>query len=228
MPVRMSPPLRYPTLVFDLDGTLVDSYEALNDAMNRTLADEGLPPLSPGEVKRYVGEGIERLLERAMKRAPASPVALARFEKYYGEVCCDGSALLDGVGTTLERLRELGVTMVVCTNKPTGFSLRIVEHLGIAKMFDGVAGPDAAGARKPDARHVRFALGLARERNGGALFVGDMPIDVLAARAAGIDVAVLPTGSSSVDELRSAQPDYFLHRFEEIVGVVRGVGVASR
>jgi phosphoglycolate phosphatase len=213
--------LRYPYVVFDLDGTLVDSYAALTDAINYTLDAAGTEALSEGELRRYVGEGVQKLLERAFRGAPVPPDAQSNFEARYDAVCGEQSTLLAGVEATLAALHESGVAMSVCTNKPTSFSAKILEHLGVARFFAAVVGPDLAGARKPDARHLMFAIDSMKGSAAKALLVGDMPIDVAAARNAGIDVAVIATGSSSIEELRAARPDFFLGAFAEILSVVR-------
>lgn len=217
----MTSNLRYPFVVFDLDGTLVDSYAALTDAINFMLDAAGAKSLSEGELKRYVGDGVQKLLERAFRGAPVPPDAHSNFEARYDEVCCAQSHLFDHVAATLAALHASDVAMAVCTNKPTSFSVKILEHLRIARYFDAIVGPDLAGARKPDARHLIYTLETMDGRAGEALLVGDMPIDVAAARNAGIDVAVIATGSSSREELSASRPDYFLDDFTQLLSVVR-------
>ena len=217
----MSSSLRYRAVIFDLDGTLVDSYEALEEAVNHSLRTHDHPELGPGRIREFVGEGVERLMQRAFARKDVPASAYDAFEVRYDEVCCERSRILDEVVSTLAALSELRLVMGVCTNKPTSFSRKILEFLQLAAHFRAIVGPDAAGARKPDARHVRATLEAMGVRGGETLFVGDMPIDILAARAGGIDVAVIATGSSSREELRAAVPDHFLERFSELVRIVR-------
>src|SRR5260370_3222399 len=100
----------------------------------------------------------------------------------------------------------LGVMMAVCTTEPTWFSPKILEFLDLAPYFRAIVGPDLAGARKPDALHVLCTLESTGCRPAEALFVGDMPIAVHAARNSGVDVAVVPTGSSPTLQLRAPQP----------------------
>jgi phosphoglycolate phosphatase len=125
------------------------------------------------------------------------------------------------VESTLEQLGRLGVHMAVCTNTPTGFSRKILDFLKLSPHFRAIVGPDVAGARKPDARHVLRTLEEAGCVADDALFVGDMPIDVAAARNSGIAVAVVTTGSSTYAQLVDAHPDHVLSRFSDLVGVVR-------
>jgi phosphoglycolate phosphatase len=212
-------------VVFDLDGTLIDSYQALTLALNRA-GEPYLPkPLEVSEVRLLVGEGVERLLQKTFSITQVPDSLISSFEQEYERVCCDESRLLDDVQQTLDDLAALDVVMGVCTNKPTNFSRQIIEHLGLAAHLPVVVGPDRAGARKPDPAHV---LRTIAEMNGNvsqSLFVGDMPIDVDAARNANIPVATIATGSASIEELRARQPDYMLDRLSDLVAIVSGAVV---
>jgi phosphoglycolate phosphatase len=212
--------LRYRAVLFDLDGTLVDSYAALADAVNYARRKHGRDELTEQQIRSFVGEGLEKLLQRAFESTEVPHDVVDAFERRYDEICCTGSRVLDDVHDTLARLHALGLAMAVCTNKPTPFSQKILEYLRLAPFFQAIVGPDLAGARKPAAQHVLHALDATHCAKKDALFVGDMPIDVRAARNSGIDVAVVTTGSSTIEELRAAQPDHFLDRFSDLIGVV--------
>lgn len=214
--------MRFRCVVFDLDGTLVDSYQALRIAVNRTLAHESRPPLTSADVKRLVGEGVEVLLERCFDGEAATSERMDRFHSAYDEVCEAESVLLHDVELTLQTLGKMNVTMAVCTNKPTHFSEKILLHLGLQPMFDAIVGPDVAGARKPDPRHLSYTIERSGAEAKDVLFVGDMPVDVSAARACGVPVAVVATGSSTREELLACDPDFFLDRFDELPDLVRG------
>lgn len=214
--------MRYDTLILDLDGTLVDSYDALATAINHARVELGFAPLETETIKGYVGDGLEMLLQRVFAPSAVPADAKGLFEERYDEVCCSESRALDGVVETLRELHELGVRMAVCTNKPTSFSVKIVEHLGIDRYLDAVVGPDLAGARKPDVRHVEATLAAIGASKESALFVGDMLIDVEAARNAGIPSAVVPTGATGVDVLRRSQARHVLARFCDLVDVAAG------
>lgn len=217
----MTSPLRYRAVLFDLDGTLVDSYTALAEAVNHARRTHGLHELSSARIREFVGDGIERLLQRAFERTDVPHSVLTAFESRYDEVCCSESKVLAEVEATLEQLSELGVEMAVCTNKPTVFSKKILDFLGLSRHLRSIVGPDLAGARKPDAKHLLYTLDTVRCAPDDALFVGDMPVDVRAARNSGIDVAVVTTGSSTRDQLVAAEPDHFLERFADLVKLVR-------
>jgi phosphoglycolate phosphatase len=212
--------LHYRAVLFDLDGTLVDSYAALAEAVNHARRAHGLQELSAARIRDFVGDGLEKMLQRAFDRDDVPQSARVAFEEHYDEICCAKSKVLDDVAETLRELHSRGVAMAVCTNKPTSFSRKILDFLGLAPFFRAIVGPDLAGARKPDAQHVLHTLQATDCVVSEALFVGDMPIDVHAARNSGMDVAVVPTGSSSPEALRAAAPDHYLQRFSDLLAVV--------
>jgi phosphoglycolate phosphatase len=212
--------LRYRAVLFDLDGTLVDSYSALAEAVNYARGAHGLGPLPDEQIKGFVGDGLEKLLQRAFEITDVPDGVRQTFESRYDEICCEQSRVLDDVAATLQQLASLGVTMAVCTNKPTSFSKKILDFLELSPHFRAIVGPDLAGARKPEAEHVLRTLHAAGCTVHGALFVGDMPIDVQAARNSGIDVAVVATGSSTYEQLVDAHPDHVLARFSDLLHLV--------
>lgn len=213
--------LRYRAVLFDLDGTLVDSYAALAEAVNFARREHGLQDLGEERIRSFVGDGLEKLLQRAFDSDDVPSTVQTAFESRYDEICCSESRILTDVESTLDELSELGVPMAVCTNKPTNFSVKILDGLGLAKHFRAIVGPDLAGARKPDAQHLLKTLDATGCPAREALFVGDMPIDVQAARNSGIDVAVVSTGSSTPDQLRAARADHYLNRFSDLVRILR-------
>jgi phosphoglycolate phosphatase len=213
--------LRYRAVLFDLDGTLVDSYAALSEAVNFARREHGLGELEEGRVRDFVGDGLDTLLQRAFEQRHVPKSVREAFESRYDEICCRESRVLEDVEPTLEELSTLGVVMAVCTNKPTFFSKKILDYLNLSRHFRAIVGPDLAGARKPAAQHVLRTMEEAGCLAAGTLFVGDMTIDVEAARNGGIDVAVVSTGSSSYEQLVTARPDHILARFSELVDVVR-------
>src|SRR5687767_9825123 len=191
----MTAGLRYRAVLFDLDGTLVDSYAALTEAVNHARRSEGLDELNAERIRGLVGDGVEKLLQRAFERTEIERHTVHAFESRYDEVCCEGSRVLADVEATLEQLSARGVEMAVCTKKLTFFSKTLLDLLELSRYFRAIVGPDLAGARKPEARHLLVTLESTRCAPDETLFVGDMPIDVRAARNSGVDVAVVATGS---------------------------------
>src|ERR1043165_1229250 len=212
--------LPYRAGILALDGTLVDSYAALTEAVNYARRRHGLHELSAARIREFVGDGLDKLLQRAFDREKVPLSVSDAFESRYDEICCAESKVLADVEATLARLAAAGVAMAVCTNKPTSFSKKILDFLQLAPYFRAIVGPDLAGARKPEARPVLHTLAATSCAPDEALFVGDMPIDVHAARNSGIDVAVVATGSSSSETLRAAAPDHYLERFSDLLKIV--------
>src|SRR2546423_14174474 len=212
--------LRYRAVIFDLDGTLVDSYAALTEAVNYARRKHGLHELSAVRIREFVGDGLDKLLQRAFDNERVPRSVRDAFETRYDEICCAESKVLADVEATLEELSSLGVAMAVCTNKPSNFSRKILEFLRLAPFFRAIVRPHIARARKPEAQHVLHALHSTECAPHDALFVGDMPIDVHAARNSGVAVAVVPTGSSTSEQLKASNPDHYLDRFSDLVKIV--------
>ncbi|MCC7283399.1 MAG: HAD-IA family hydrolase [Acetobacteraceae bacterium] len=179
-----------PTIVFDLDGTLIDSASDLAAALNRTLGVLGLLPLPVAEVAAMVGDGARVLLARAFAAHGRAPTpdqldeATAAYLRDYQANLAVATVLYPGVAETLAAMRRAGSRMAVCTNKPEAAARAILRQLGVADAFVAVGGGDSFPVRKPDPAHLSAtmqAAGMTR-----AVMVGDHANDVLAARGCGI------------------------------------------
>jgi phosphoglycolate phosphatase len=202
-------------ILFDLDGTLVDSYDAIAESLNLARTAFGLPPFTRNEVLRMVGHGLESLMESAL--GPDRVTAGVKiFRDRYRQVSLSGTRLLSGVEATLPVLRERGYLLAVITNKPAYFSRRILQHLGVGEFFPVLYGPDLAPA-KPDPEMVFRTLSDLGCTPDEAVLVGDMRVDRDTARNAGIAFFALATGSESREELAAAGPDRLLERFEDLL-----------
>lgn len=190
-------PYPYPLVVFDLDGTLVDSAGDIAEALNRTLQDWQLPRVAETTVLGWIGDGVRRLVEQAFTAA-GSDIDLDKvmpgFMVHYSECLLRSPRLYDGVAEALLELRTRGVPLAICTNKPVAMVAPLLAHLGIADAFSQVLGGDSLPQRKPDGeplRHVARAFGL---RAGECLMVGDSLTDYRAAQDAGMPVALVRYG----------------------------------
>jgi phosphoglycolate phosphatase len=174
-------------VIFDLDGTLIDSRADLALAVNLTRAELGLPPLPQDQVVGYVGEGVRKLLARALPECPERlEEALAINHRHYCEHLLDRTALYPGVGPALERLRALGYGLLVVTNKPRAFTDLILAGLGVAPLLDGVVGGGDCRELKPDPAPLRLALERGGCRAEGSWIAGDHFTDLEAGRRAGL------------------------------------------
>lgn len=179
-----------PLLIFDLDGTLIDSKLDLAHAVNATLAYMGMPPISQELVSTYVGNGAPVLMRRSLGPGATeeeAATALDYFIRYYAQHCLDHTSLYPGVKDALDRLRADGdMRMAVLTNKPVKISNHIIEGLGCGGRFFRVYGGNSFNRKKPDPVGVETLLsetGVSRE---SAVMVGDSAVDVRTARNANI------------------------------------------
>lgn len=215
-------------IVFDLDGTLIDSYEAIADSLNHALGLLGYSPMAPQEVRLLVGRGLEVLIEGALRDRGAKDPAgdavrgVEFFRRRYEKICEGKTSILPAVRETLGTLRARGYKMAVATNKPSYFAIRLLGVLGIKEHFACVLGPDLVAHHKPHPAMVTTALERLALEPREAVYVGDMEVDVQTARAAGLKVVVLPTGSSSLEDLRKCGADVLALSFAELLDLFPG------
>lgn len=190
-------------LLFDLDGTLVDSVPDLTKSLNRVLGEHGYPALTPAEVAPMVGDGVPALVERGFAACGGSAAeaadALPRYIAVYEANATDLTRPYPGVVETLTVLRERGYRTAVCTNKLQQASETVLAGLGLAALFDAVAGGDRYPVRKPDKGHL---LGLLAELGGTAnraVMIGDSENDAAAAHAAAVRLIMMRYGYSRTD-----------------------------
>jgi phosphoglycolate phosphatase len=220
-------PVRF--VVFDLDGTLIDSAPDLRAAANTVLAEAGRPPLDLATIRRFVGDGVRKLIERAFAATgPAlSDAALDRATARYTALYEAATSVLtrpyDGVIETLRRLRAADLKLAVCTNKPAAAAGIVLAELGLAPLFDGVSGGDSVARRKPDPAHVLDALGRIGGTVGAAAMVGDNEHDIAAAKAAGLRTIAVTYGYARVPypELGA---DRLIDRFSELEAALATLG----
>jgi phosphoglycolate phosphatase len=210
-------------VVFDLDGTLVDTVGDLATALNRTLAELELPPHAESTVRTMVGGGLTKLLERALAahgaalEAPEQDAALARLFAHYAADPAARSRLYPGTIETLAALAESGIACGICTNKPETIARHLLHALGIAEAFGTIQGSDNGFPRKPDPTglaHVVAVLGAVPET---ALMVGDSAIDLDTARSAGLKGVVLVSYGYSVAPVTELGADAVINHLHELV-----------
>jgi phosphoglycolate phosphatase len=177
-----------PTLLLDLDGTLVDSVPDIAAALNRTLAARGIAPFTERETAAMVGDGSDRLLARAFaaRGATPDPQALPDLVADYAANATVETRLFPGVADTLTRMHGEGWRLAVCTNKLQAPARAVLEGFGILSLMAAVGGADTVPARKPDPAHLLVTLASIGGEAGQAVMLGDHENDVLAARAAGV------------------------------------------
>jgi phosphoglycolate phosphatase len=199
-------------VVFDLDGTLVDSSYDLCTGVNRMLANVGAPPLEHAEVRSFVGEGAKRLIEKAKAARGLTQdieTLLPTFLAAYREVLLDQTRLYPGIDALLGHLAPR--RLAVLTNKPGDMSRAILSGLGVAHRFDWIWGAGDFPGRKPDPAGLRMLVAAAGVAPSEAVFIGDSAIDVETARGAGVR-AIGVTYGFHPESLDAAPPDVRIDR----------------
>ena len=213
MPIR--------AVLFDFDGTLADSFAAITASTNHVREKYGLPSVTEAVVREYVGLGLPNLMETMVPVAPTAE-AVAAYREHHPSVMPTGTRLLPGVAETLPALHRAGVRMAVCSNKAVAFTRSLVETLGIAGYFAAVLGPDdVAGRPKPDPAMLLEGLTRLGVSKDESVYVGDMWIDVDAARAAGMPVWLVLGGAAGGKSAVDAGPDRVLTGFAELCELLR-------
>jgi phosphoglycolate phosphatase len=216
-------------VIFDLDGTLVDSAPDLAAAANALLAEHGLAPLGTAEIAAMVGDGVAKLVERVLvaRQAPGVSLAdaVARFMAFYEHHPATLTRTYPGVPDGLRRLRATGVRLGLCTNKPDRATRLILDRLDLADYFSGIVTGDSLRARKPDPAPIRLALTQLAAEPGEAVMVGDHVNDILAADAAGMRAIFARYGYGSAT-LGTAAPAAAIDHFSDLPEALRSLGAA--
>jgi phosphoglycolate phosphatase len=212
-------PARWRAVLFDFDGTLIDSYPAITASVNFVRAAHGLPPLAEEEVRRHVGRGAAYLMEHTV--GPESVAAdLARYRAHHPTVMVAGTHLLPGAREAITGLKKSGRRVGLCSNKPRAFSLELLNHMDLLAAFDVVLGPEDVPHPKPAPDLLLLAMQRLAVPATETLYVGDMTVDIQTARAAGVSVWVVPTGSDTEAALRQAGPDRLLHDLGDLTALL--------
>jgi len=210
-----------PTLVLDLDGTLVDTAGDLVATLNLILQSERLRPLPFDDARMLVGSGAKAMLEAGFiaSGAALTPERLDNlFDAFVAHYCAhiaDHSTLFPGASAALDRFAAEGWRLAVCTNKLEGLARQLLEQIGVADRFALIAGQDTFGVRKPDPRHLTETIIGAGGSPKDAVMVGDSDFDIVVARAAGVPVVGVSFGYSPVP-IADLGPDRVISHFDEL------------
>jgi phosphoglycolate phosphatase len=187
-------------LIFDLDGTLVDTAPDLWAATNHVMRRLGRRPLQVAEVRAFVGHGAKALIARGCEatgeavKADELDSLYHEFIAYYTAHIADASKPYPGLLTFLDKARDSGFAMAVCTNKLEGLSVRLIEALGLMPYFGAIVGPDTIGIAKPDPAPLREALRRIGREGGSGVMFGDSETDIRTAQNAGMPVVAVSFG----------------------------------
>jgi phosphoglycolate phosphatase len=224
-----------PTIVFDLDGTLVDTAPDLIATLNAILVREGLPPVAFEAARNMVGGGARAMIERGLAAAPSlrfpasagglgwGPAEVERlcgqFIEHYAAHIADHSRPFPGVEVALDEFHRAGCRLAVCTNKLEWLSLRLLRALGLADRFAAICGADTFGVQKPAAAILHRTVARAGGHRDVAVMVGDSITDIAVARAAGMAVVAVDFGYSETP-VAELGPDRIVSSFDRLPAVV--------
>jgi phosphoglycolate phosphatase len=222
-----------PTVVFDLDGTLIDTAPDLIATLNTILGREGLPPVAFAVARNMVGGGARAMLERALKAEGLMPVAAHverlcdQFIEHYAAHIADRSRPFPGVEAALDALAHRGCRLAVCTNKLEWLARKLLGALGLVERFAAICGADTFGLQKPDAAILHGTVARAGGRSDRAIMVGDAITDIAVARAAGIAVIAVDFGYTETP-VAALGPDRIVSSFAALPEVVFALLAAQK
>ncbi len=219
--------MQAPTIVFDLDGTLVDTAPDLLDSLNHALASAKLPEALHGDMRAYVGMGGRAMIERAFM-AQQRDVArdqmeqlLETFLKHYTDGIPGRSQPYPGLIEALDRFEAQGYLFAICTNKLETLAHALVGALGLGPRFKAICGADTFAFRKPDPRHLVETIVMAGGHRDNAVMIGDSHTDIATAKAAGIPVVAVDFGYTD-RHVREFEPSRIISHYDELTAEMVG------
>jgi len=208
--------LDFKKIIFDLDGTLVNTYPDVSACINRALVKMGRRPLTEAEARLAIGPGKEAFLKAVLGDQAASEEQhfLKIFREFYHIHCLDTTTVFPGIEALLQKLQ--GVTLLVATNKPGPAARRILKGLNIIDYFERVIGPEDVVHAKPHPEMIEFAVQHSPTPKEATLFIGDTDLDIKAGNAAGVMTCAALYGYGNQAAVLNENPDYFVHSPLEI------------
>jgi phosphoglycolate phosphatase len=210
----------FDTLIFDLDGTLIDSASDVHFSVNCALKEMGTSPIDYEEIKRAIGPGQDGFLKVVLPDGQKSDIHrfISIFRKYYWEHCLDQTVLFPGIQIVLSDLKD--TQFAIASNKPKAFVERITVGLNILDRFSCVVGPEDVEHVKPDPEMIVKVLELCGCKSDRALLIGDTDRDIMAGKAAGVRVCGVKYGYGDIHEIGIQKPDFLIDRAEELLDIV--------
>ncbi len=216
-----------PALVFDLDGTLVDSAPDIGAAINKVLREDERPILDPATVISFVGDGAAQLVRRAFAATGPAPqehdldALLTRFMAHYHAAPATLTTPYPDVDNVLSQLKRAGHRLGVCTNKPDTLITAVLEGTGLARHFDAAVGPDKVTHRKPDPAHLRATLDAMKVASGApAIMVGDSVNDVRTAHGLNLPCICVTYGYTH-GRIEDWGADLLIDRFADLPAALK-------
>ncbi len=201
-------------IIYDFDGTLVDTLFDIADAVNLSLNDLGLKSLSRATIRKYVGKGVERLMDQSINGEADLPRAVELFRKHYAQNLINHSRFYPFAQEILEHFREK--KQAICSNKPEDFVRRILLSLESLDPFDAILGGDSLKSRKPDPEGLLYLLERFQCSPEQAVLVGDSQVDIETGKRAGVYTCAVSYGFGDSEEIAAAGPDCLIDHLAEL------------
>jgi phosphoglycolate phosphatase len=227
-----SPFVAFRAAIIDLDGTMVDTLGDFAVALNRMLADLGLPPIESSAIEAMVGKGSEHLIRSVLAHVQAAPslyeAAWQSYQKHYLAINGQYASVFPGVARGLHLLKDTGLKLACLTNKPTNFAVPLLQAKNLAQFFPVVFGGEMFERKKPDPLPLIRTCEALGEPPGLTLMVGDSSNDAQAARAAGCPVILVTYGYNHGEPVRTVDADGFADSLVEVAAMIRPACPAVR
>ena len=220
-------------IVWDLDGTLMDSALDLCRALNTVLTEAGLEPLEVESVRTMIGNGVPKLVQRGFEAVGQQlsdsdlEVIVARFMALYSANPTAHTCLYPGVAETLQRLAAAGVKQGLCTNKPEAVTRSILRQLNVDQYFSAVVGGDTTDARKPDPKPLQFCIDTMGATVGGTIMIGDSAVDAGSARALGVPIGLVAHGYRHTD-LANIDADFVVEDMASVPDILAALSESGQ
>jgi phosphoglycolate phosphatase len=205
-------------IIFDLDGTLVDSSEAIVECINHALSQKQRPPAPAHVIRKSIGTPLEDMFAPFTDSDPAELVR--PYREHYKRVFLEKTHLLPGVKEVLDAIKKRGHRLALATTKPRYFAEPILEHLGVGHLFDAVAGGEEVSLLKPAPDLLFLAMERLRAKSDETLYVGDHPVDIAAANSASLKIICVTTGFWSRTELEAQNPTTIVDNLQELLALL--------
>ena len=207
-------------IIFDLDGTLIDSRRDIANAVNFTLKEVGFREKNIAEISSYIGRGVEDLIRKSLGESQdiLFKKAKALFEEYYRKHSTDNSALYPGVGEVLEYFKRK--RKIIITNRNYEFAKLTLKAKGIYNYFEDIIGGDDTACMKPSSCPFDKAIHRLDIDKGKTIIVGDMEIDILAGKRAGIITCAVAYGIGKIEDILKAKPDYVIDNLSKLKEII--------
>ncbi len=216
--------MKYTTVIFDLDGTLLDTLEDLMDAVNFVLGQHGYPLRTLQEIRRFVGNGAKKLMERSLPEGADTPqfdALLASFREYYNMHCEDKTHAYDGVPELMQQLQDAGCKLAIVSNKPDS-AVQDLNKAYFCGYVEEAIGDQEGIRRKPEKDMVEYALAKLGSSKQEAVYVGDSEVDIQTAKNAGLACISVAWGFRDVAFLQESGADIIAETPQQVYEIIMG------